>query len=45
MKKILRFQLKDLTYSCLAYALVMLLLYCVPLVISITFGDIDVGIN
>ncbi len=45
MKKILRFQLKDLTYSCLTYALVMLLLYCVPLVISITFGDIDIGIN
>ena len=45
MKKILRFQLKDLTYSCVAYALVMLLLYCIPLVISITFGDIDMGIN
>ena len=45
MKKILRFQLKDLIYSCLVYALVMLLLSCIPAVISITFGDIDTNIN
>lgn len=45
MKKILRFQLKDLIYSCLVYALVMLLLSCIPAVISIAFGDIDTNIN
>lgn len=45
MKKILRFQLKDLSYSYLVYALVMMLLAGIPVFISFAYDGASININ
>ena len=45
MKKILRFQLKDLLYSYLVYGLVMLLLAGIPVLICYANDNTDITIN